>query len=542
MRADLAFESAELEAQFSKLQTERNLRLTKQFHIARALAWAAILLRVLASEEHDVVGWLALGTLSSLAPAFINRLLPDRVYRRWRIPIQVADNVLQVLLGCYVHHTIYPSPNNAQPSAFQMVAVMLTGNGVAWLLFCSLWGSLPFRYALPQQAGLTILLLLFNTRLCQQNVAVQLAYTALQSNLAHRAQLLLGPLLNLPSFQSFSHYYEAGRSCSAAVLAAPQSAREAVRQACIAAAGPVAAPAAAAAGEAAAAAAGAAAAAVGPQSAAALGAELCMRYQPASLLLLGFILPTACIFFWELRMRRAMLAQHMAAAAEGRTNGRAAGGALEESEHVPGFVEYLYFAVPALAAMWTFAALAIAALLSLRGSSSSTVVASTTGGQQTAEEAAAPVRRRAALIDACTSPLALLASPFVRSRRQSGEGLVRIPKEEAAQHPGQQAGQQEVQGSLAALQGGSYGQQGGSPQLQQGQLGSSFGSLAPAPAGWTRDAWGRLQRLSGGGGGTWGGKPAVQHPPPFGFGGATAAPYSLPGTAYRPYSRQYSEE
>ncbi len=30
MRADLAFDSAELEAEFGKLQTERNLRLTKQ--------------------------------------------------------------------------------------------------------------------------------------------------------------------------------------------------------------------------------------------------------------------------------------------------------------------------------------------------------------------------------------------------------------------------------------------------------------------------------------------------------------------------------
>lgn len=30
MRSDLSFESAELEAEFSKLQTERNLRLTKQ--------------------------------------------------------------------------------------------------------------------------------------------------------------------------------------------------------------------------------------------------------------------------------------------------------------------------------------------------------------------------------------------------------------------------------------------------------------------------------------------------------------------------------
>ncbi|KAI7835714.1 hypothetical protein COHA_010386 [Chlorella ohadii] len=354
MRADLAFDSAELEAEFGKLQTERNLRLTKQFHIARALTWAAILLRVLASEERDVAGWLALGTLSSLAPAFADRLLPERVYRRWRIPIQIADNVLQVLLGCYAHHRIYPSPANGQPSAFQMVAVLLTGNGVAWLLFCSLWGSLPFRYALPQQAALTIILLLFNRQLCENNVAVQLAYTALQSNLAHRAQLLLGPLFSLQSFQNFSHYYQAGRSCSAAVLAAPQSAREAVRQACIAAAGP--APAAAAAAEAAVEGAAAAAAAASPEAAATLGAELCLRYQPASLLLLGFVLPTACIFFWELRMRRAVLAQHAAAAAEGTRGGRAASRVLEESEHVPGFVEYCYFAVPALAAMWTFAA------------------------------------------------------------------------------------------------------------------------------------------------------------------------------------------
>lgn len=302
-----------------------------------------------------MVGWLALGTLSSLAPAFIDRLLPERIYRRWRIPIQIADNVLQVMLGCYAHHTIYPSPANGQPSAFQMVAVLLTGNGVAWLLFCSLWGSLPFRYALPQQAGLTILLLLFNSRLCKQNLAVQLAYTALQSNLAHRAQLLLGPLFSLQAFQSFSQIYEAGRSCSAAVLAAPHSAREAVRKACITAAGIVPAPAAAAVAAGAAAGAAEAAAAVSTHTPAALGAELCLRYQPASLLLLGFVLPTVCIFFWELRMRRALLAQHVAAAAEGRRRGRAANGALEESEHVPGFMDFCYFAVPALAAMWTFA-------------------------------------------------------------------------------------------------------------------------------------------------------------------------------------------
>lgn len=132
--------------------------------------------------------------------------------------MQIADNVLQVALGCYTHSTIYPAPKGSDPSPFQvrpprprsahaaaacgggqrggtrgwhagvgrpaprqaaphsaarraaghrrrvaaqrallscrrwlrpvapqMAAVLLTGNGVAWLLFCSLWGSVPFR-------------------------------------------------------------------------------------------------------------------------------------------------------------------------------------------------------------------------------------------------------------------------------------------------------------------------------------------------------------------------------------------------------------
>jgi hypothetical protein len=38
-----------------------------------------------------------------------------------------------------------PSPEAGMPSAFQMAAVLLTGNGVVWQLFNSVWGSLPFR-------------------------------------------------------------------------------------------------------------------------------------------------------------------------------------------------------------------------------------------------------------------------------------------------------------------------------------------------------------------------------------------------------------
>lgn len=39
----------------------------------------------------------------------------------------------------------YPNPKNGPPSAFQMAAVLLTGNGVPWQLFNSIWESLPFR-------------------------------------------------------------------------------------------------------------------------------------------------------------------------------------------------------------------------------------------------------------------------------------------------------------------------------------------------------------------------------------------------------------
>ena len=118
------------------------------------------------------------------------------------------------------------------------------------------------------------MLLLFNDRLCKSNPAMQLAYATLASNAAHRAQLLLGRIFCLHSYQTFSAYYAAGRSCAGAVLAAPHAAREAVRQACIAAtksAGPAAA---------AAAAAEATPAAAGAEAAAHHGVQLCLQYQP----------------------------------------------------------------------------------------------------------------------------------------------------------------------------------------------------------------------------------------------------------------------
>jgi hypothetical protein len=81
------------------------------------------------------------------------------------------------------------------------------------------------------------------------------------------------------------------------------------------------------------------------------GVELCVRCQPISQLLLGFIFPTFYIWCSELRLRRAFLQQH----AQGGTNGRAQR-TTAVCEREPGLVEYLMFAVPAVACMWSLVA------------------------------------------------------------------------------------------------------------------------------------------------------------------------------------------
>ena len=45
---------------------------------------------------------------------------PPAVPPRWRTPIKVFDNLLQMGLGCYTHHHLYPSPKSGYPSTFQV--------------------------------------------------------------------------------------------------------------------------------------------------------------------------------------------------------------------------------------------------------------------------------------------------------------------------------------------------------------------------------------------------------------------------------------
>ena len=183
-----------------------------------------------------------------------------------------------------------PLPPAFHPPPAQMAAALVTGSGVAWLLFCPIWGSLPFRCAaclpaclacalpcrcwrgaaaapaaqpaacallpaapdthppwllcpfdscllpqhcFPQQAALAIVLLLYSSALCENNAATQLAYSSLALGLSRRVALALDSLAAAPLWQRWTAAYTAGRSCSAAVLAAPPRAREAVRAACV---------------------------------------------------------------------------------------------------------------------------------------------------------------------------------------------------------------------------------------------------------------------------------------------------------------------
>lgn len=160
-----------------------------------------------------------------------------------------------------------------------MATVLLTGSGPAWLQFSSLWGSLPFKVALPQQAALTLILLMFNRRLCRTNMAIQFAYAGLAARIKRRLRRL-APLALLRAYHRLLVPVAAGRTCSAAVLAAPKEAAEAVRAACMASATATATAAAAAAAARSAALQAAAGSRAAAAATAAAGAELCLQYQP----------------------------------------------------------------------------------------------------------------------------------------------------------------------------------------------------------------------------------------------------------------------
>ncbi|KAL4432543.1 hypothetical protein ABPG77_000480 [Micractinium sp. CCAP 211/92] len=120
--------------------------------------------------------------------------------------------------------------------------------------------------------------------------------------------------------------------------------------------------------------------------------------------------------------------------------------------------------------------------------------------------------RRLSLRDACTSPLVILASPFVGTKRQAAEAAAALDS----------IAEDRDEGALAAAEPTAMEpqQDGWQRQAASARQTAAHASLPTPPNGWTRDAWGRLQRLSGGGAS----KPAhgLLHPPPFGAAAGTA--------------------
>lgn len=134
--------------------------------------------------------------------------------------------------------------------------------------------------------------------------------------------------------------------------------------------------------------------------------------------------------------------------------------------------------LPGLAATCAAQAVALAALLAALTLRCRTAPSAAGAAAAPAEPAAA---RRPSLRDACTSPLALLASPFV-GRPQASSALEAIQEEEHSADDTAAAQQAARQGDRRSPVAGRL--------LDAGVGVNASSGLPPPPAGWTRWVWG----------------------------------------------------
>lgn len=178
--SDLVFQDEGLEKVFRRFHMDSQKRMDVQFHVARCLAWAAVGIRMMkdSSAFHHYVasGIVLFGAVTTLFPAFAYSVFRDQnAYCKYRPAVVVADNVLQVALGCVTHQHIYPEGASSwdTASSWRAVAVFLTGSGFAWLNMSGLLGSLPFRFAWPQQAVLVVMMMLASPDMCRRSYSLQ---------------------------------------------------------------------------------------------------------------------------------------------------------------------------------------------------------------------------------------------------------------------------------------------------------------------------------------------------------------------------------
>jgi hypothetical protein len=190
--SDLAFQDESLERVFRRFHMESQRKMDVQFHIARCLAWAAVGIRMMkdSSAFHHYVasGIVLFGAITTLFPAFAYSVFRNQnAYCRYRPAVVVADNVLQVALGCVTHQHIYPEGALSwdTASSWRAVAVFVTGSGFAWLNMSGLLGSLPFRFAWPQQAVLVVMMMLASPDMCRRSFSLQKAHISVFKKFFH---------------------------------------------------------------------------------------------------------------------------------------------------------------------------------------------------------------------------------------------------------------------------------------------------------------------------------------------------------------------
>ena len=128
-------------------------------------------------EDYMAACIVLFGAFTTLIPAFAHSLGGGNksAYVNYRPIVLLCDNILQVALGCYTHANIYPeaSENWRGVALFRAVGVLVTGSGVAWLNMSGVLGSLIFRFAIGQQAVLTILMLMASPSICRRSFSLQ---------------------------------------------------------------------------------------------------------------------------------------------------------------------------------------------------------------------------------------------------------------------------------------------------------------------------------------------------------------------------------
>lgn len=293
--SDLVFSDPDLEEKYRKHHTEAQRSLDIQFHYARSLAWVAVGLRMLKDSsafQHYMASFVVLfGAFTTLIPAFAHSWESNKAFVTYRPAIVLADNILQVILGCFTHQHIYPEAATSWRTAapLRAVGVLVTGSGVAWLNMSGLLGSLIFRFAIGQQAALAILMLLASPEMCHRSFSLQKGHMAMHTITRRWA----GRLLPRNIYSAISLFNPP--------TGAPSS----------------------------------------PQDAA-YALNVCLAYQPLIILTLGFFAPTVYLFWREMKTRKQF------AVSFGKSVPTVTEVVLNPP---PSMLQYFAFATPAVAAL-----------------------------------------------------------------------------------------------------------------------------------------------------------------------------------------------